>query len=262
MKNRFIALLDSGVGGLSVFKELIKYMPNEKYLYFGDNENIPYGDKNTDELIALTRKNIEEISRYGIKALVVGCNTLSVSVLGVIAPTLPFPVFGVYPRVNKGSGNTLLFCTPTTAKNLKATEDGANVRIIPLKDLASDVEKNKFSLERIDIERHFSGNNELDKALKEFDGKVDTVFLGCTHYGFLAERFYDRFSPKNILSGDRLTAKRTFFCLNKNGLLSKSKDFSIDFIGRSAEENLKFYEKIVKQSVNFTKKMQKNPKIF
>ena len=76
MNDGYIAILDSGIGGISVLLELIKLLPNERYLYFGDNHNAPYGNKSLSQLLRITEKNIDYIKQYKIKALIFACNTL------------------------------------------------------------------------------------------------------------------------------------------------------------------------------------------
>lgn len=250
MKKRFIAILDSGIGGLSVFKELYNVMPDESYIYFGDTDNVPYGSKTEKELTEITVKNIDTILKYDVKAIVVGCNTLSVGVLGVVAPKFNLPMFGVYPNLRDSEGNTVVFCTPFTAKRLKVNEKyKTTVKIVPLCDLAVDIEQNKFNLKNVDIKNCFYGNNELDCALDRFGGVVDTVILGCTHYDFVKDQFLDHFRPRTITSGNALTAKRVYYCLHKNGLYEKHQKFTIDFIGNSAEINFNFYNKVVKEQL-------------
>ena len=74
-KNEYIALFDSGVGGISVLRELVKLMPRERYLYFGDSANAPYGSKTTEQVRALTLDAARMLMDRGVKALVVACNT-------------------------------------------------------------------------------------------------------------------------------------------------------------------------------------------
>ena len=77
MSSGYIAVLDSGIGGFSVLEELLKVMPNENYLYFGDGKNAPYGNKTTFQLTEVVMQNIFKIMPLGIKGIVFGCNTIS-----------------------------------------------------------------------------------------------------------------------------------------------------------------------------------------
>ena len=72
---RPVAVFDSGVGGISVLKELYALMPCENYIYFGDSKNAPYGSREPDEVKALVLKNADYLATMGVKALVVACNT-------------------------------------------------------------------------------------------------------------------------------------------------------------------------------------------
>ena len=79
-----IALLDSGVGGISVLRELLRIMPAENYLYFGDSANAPYGNRDRAEVLDITRKNLELLRSRGIKALVIACNTATSAAAAVL----------------------------------------------------------------------------------------------------------------------------------------------------------------------------------
>ena len=70
-----IAVVDSGVGGISVLRELLRIMPNENYIYYGDSKNAPYGQKSKSEVLEITKNNLKYLKGLGIKALVIACNT-------------------------------------------------------------------------------------------------------------------------------------------------------------------------------------------
>ena len=122
MKEKFIAILDSGLGGLSVLKELKTLMPNENYLYFGDNENLPYGNKSKRKLLEIAFDNVNKLNKYDIKALVLGCNTLSTNVFFELEKLFKFPVYAVFPPVEKcliEGKKTVLLSTKRTAEVYK-----------------------------------------------------------------------------------------------------------------------------------------------
>ena len=237
MNSGYIAILDSGIGGFSVLAEAARLLKSERFLYFGDNKNAPYGSKTTGELYSLFKKNLDAVLKYNIKAVVVGCNTLSVSVLPLAFPTLKTPIFGVYPPVGKKCGKTFLFATPVTCSYYK-TE---NITLFPLPDLAADIEKNKMNLRAVDIKKHL-GENTLS-------ARPDTVILGCTHYFFVKKQFIDHFCPRRIVSGERETAKALAKFARTNGLGVKDKEFTVDFVGENAEENFNFYNSVVKDMI-------------
>ena len=89
MKTAPIAVFDSGVGGISVLKELVALLPGENYLYFGDSANAPYGEKTTEEVRALTLQAAEMLFDRGAKALVVACNTATSAAIHILREKYP-----------------------------------------------------------------------------------------------------------------------------------------------------------------------------
>ena len=85
-RNLPIAVIDSGVGGISVLKELIRQMPNERFLYLGDSANAPYGSRDRADVLRITRENLQFLLARGIKALVIACNTATSAAARVSPP--------------------------------------------------------------------------------------------------------------------------------------------------------------------------------
>lgn len=237
MNNGYIAVIDSGIGGFSALTETARVLGGERFLYFGDNKNVPYGSKTKEELYAVLCKNLAYVTGYKVKAVIVGCNTLSVSVLRYVAPAVSVPVFGVYPPVEKKSGITYMFATPATCSYY---EHARGIEIFPLASLAADIERHKTDLSAVDIKNHIKADNRVSP---------ETLILGCTHYFFVKKQFIDHFCPRNVYSGERETADRVKRYLSENGLMSKSEKFSIDFIGENTEENFNFYDSVVKKMI-------------
>ena len=88
-KNEYIAVFDSGVGGISVLRELIGLMPEENYLYYGDSANAPYGSRTTEEVRDLTMAAAQMLLSRGTKALVVACNTATAAAIADLRKTYP-----------------------------------------------------------------------------------------------------------------------------------------------------------------------------
>ena len=81
MKNNPIGVIDSGVGGLSIFKEIVKILPNESFIYIGDSKNCPYGNKSLAEIYSLSKRLVEFLLKKKAKIIVIACNTITVSCL-------------------------------------------------------------------------------------------------------------------------------------------------------------------------------------
>lgn len=238
MINSFIALLDSGIGGISVLSELVKKFPNERFLYFGDNFNAPYGNKSKQELLSLTLKNLNYIFKYNVKVLVLACNTLSVNLLGKLQKICPTEIIGTFPPVErflvKGE-KVLLLSTEKTAENYQGIK---NLDVVGFKNLVCDIEKNAFNLEKLNFENHidYHAHNIIHKK-----GYYDTVILGCTHYLFIKNKIFNHFCPQKISSGNDFVVSRLEKFLSKQKTQVNYYQNEPLFIGDCSKFNHNFY---------------------
>ena len=196
-----IAVFDSGLGGISVLRELRSLMPNEHYLYFGDSANAPYGTRPLDEVRALTLRNIGMLYERGIKAAVIACNTATSAAVSVLRERFQdIPVIGMEPALKPAAlahpgGTVLVMATPLTLREEKFSHlmehyrDG--VRIVPLAcpELVEFVERGE--LESGALSRY------LHEKLDCYRASADAAVLGCTHFPFL------RAAIRNVL-GDHV----------------------------------------------------------
>lgn len=249
MNNGYIALIDSGIGGISLLLELIKLLPNERFLYFGDNKNAPYGNKNKRQLLDLTLSNIDYIKRYNVKVLVVACNTLSANFLEEIRVYSNLPTFGVFPPVEKAitmGGKTLLLATNLTSEKYRSYR---NIEVVGLNDLANKIESNIFSIDNLTICDMFRQSGLIDKK-----SYYDTIILGCTHYFFVKNKIFDHFRPRKILMGETFASLRVKKYLESQKSLGKHYINSVLFIGENAIINERFYNLCGQKDINFYKK--------
>jgi glutamate racemase len=244
MNEGFIAVLDSGIGGISVLNEMIKLMPNERYLYFGDNKNAPYGNRTKTDLTSITFKNIDIINRYKIKALVIGCNTISTTILDCVSKYAGVPTLGVFPPVELAlmqSDRVLMLSTIRTAKEYEGVKD---LSIVGLSCLARDIEDNIEDFSKINLIKNlYDENNVYFGNLNIKNNKFDTVILGCTHYNFIKNKIYDHFQPQILIDGSSFTARKVYEFYKNEKSLVKNKRFSVKFIGENAQKNEKFFYK-------------------
>lgn len=189
-KNRPIGIFDSGVGGLSVFNEVIKLLPYENIIYYSDSINCPYGNKSQDEIIALSDNIVKFLIRNNAKIIVVACNTATAASIDYLRNKYPSINFvGMEPAVkpaaiNSKSGKIGILATKGTLEGKLFKETS--------KKFASD----KDVLIRIGdglVEIVESGKADTDEALKllekyihpMIEAGIDQLVLGCTHYPFL-----------------------------------------------------------------------------
>ena len=184
-KSDYIAVFDSGVGGISVLRQLLKVLPNERYLYFGDSINAPYGTRPEAEVRQLTIAAAEKLRKRGIKAFVIACNTATSAAFEALREAFPdMAVIGIEPALAKAAeafpgGHVGVMATPGTLKgarflNNKARFDAAcRVNPLPAPGLMELVEAEKYDSPEADA--------LLDALLPQ---DLDALVLGCTHYPF------------------------------------------------------------------------------
>ena len=227
-KNLPIAVIDSGVGGISVLRELIKIMPNENYIYFGDSINAPYGSKGKSEVLDITRKNLETLKEQGIKALVVACNTATSAAVRILREENPeLVIVGIEPAIKPPADEldhprVLVMATPLTLQEDKFQRlveryaDRENVIPLPCPRLAELIESG--DLDSPELDQYIS---DLLSPYK--NGKIDALVLGCTHYPHvkdIVERYLDE--GVKIYDGGEGTARHTKTLLERTDLLNKS----------------------------------------
>lgn len=211
----YIAVFDSGVGGLSVLRHLQQRMPGENYLYFGDCANAPYGSRSTEEVRALTLAAVETILHaYPVKALVVACNTATAAAITTLREKYPERiVIGIEPALKLAvdrfpGGRIGVMATEVTLREekfdmlLHRFDAGCTVEKIPAPGLVELIEQGKVDSPETD--------RLLEKLLLPYAGKLDALVLGCTHYPFAANAISRVLGPKVILlDGGEGTAKET-----------------------------------------------------
>lgn len=191
MLNKPIGVFDSGVGGISVLRELIKIMPTENYIYFGDSKNAPYGSKSTAEVRRLSLEAAKLLTADGAKAIVVACNTAtSASVRMLREIYKDTVVVGIEPAVKpavmyKKNSKILVLATPVTLREDKfhrlaaLYERSADIISVPMELLADMIETGE---PRENIKKYIK--SELSSELLE---NTDSIVLGCTHYSFVSD---------------------------------------------------------------------------
>ena len=190
-KEDYIGVFDSGLGGISVLRHLRRVLPEEKFLYFGDSSNAPYGTKTKDEVKALTFAAAEKLMDRGIKALVVACNTATSAAINDLRAAWPdLIIIGIEPALklaaDKFPGGALgVMATPMTLREEKFAalmaryEGSCRVYKLPAPGLVELIESGK------------ADSPEAEELLKNLFAacpeKLDAVVLGCTHYPFASE---------------------------------------------------------------------------
>ena len=222
-KDLKIAVFDSGVGGISVLRELVKLMPAEHFLYFGDSANAPYGTRTTEEVRVLTMNAAGMLYERGIKALVVACNTATAAAIELLREEYPdIVVVGIEPALKVATdrfprGHVGIMATQVTLREEKLEHlvcrfPDATVERIPAPGLVELVEKGKAESEETET--------LLRTILAPYMGQLDAVVLGCTHYPFVKNVVQKVLGEDVILvDGGAGTARQTKRLLEERGWL-------------------------------------------
>lgn len=223
-KDAPIGVFDSGVGGISVLRELVHIMPNENYLYFGDSLHAPYGTKTLEEVRKLTIANIEKLLNDGAKGIVVACNTATSAAVAILRKMYPsVPLVGIEPAIKpavlqKPGSRIVVMATPMTLKQekfqklMKLYEKDAQIISLPCPGLMEFVERG--DLDGDDLKKYLT---ELFWSVQE--EKIDSIVLGCTHYPF-AKKAIEQIVGKEvaIFDGGNGTAREMQRRLMEAGL--------------------------------------------
>ena len=213
-KEDYIAVFDSGVGGISVLRQLIGQMPGERYLYFGDSANAPYGTRPTEQVRELALSCAEMLMERGVKALVVACNTATAAAIDCLRETYPDKIIvGIEPAVKLAAqrfpgGRIGVMATPVTLREEKFNhlvaqfEETCEFIRLPAPGLPELVEQERGDSPEADA--------LLTPVLGPWRGKLDALVLGCTHYPFAARSIRRVLGPETVLlDGGEGTARET-----------------------------------------------------
>ena len=220
----YIGVFDSGVGGISVLRHLVKLMPAERFLYFGDSANAPYGTRSREAVRELSFAAAQRLMARGIKALVVACNTATSAAINELRAAYPeLIIIGIEPALKVAAdqfpgGGIGVMATPMTLREEKfaslMARYGETCRVykLPAPGLVELVE-----LGRADSPETAA---LLRQLLAPCADKLDAVVLGCTHYPFAAGAIARVLGDKvAILDGGEGTARETKRRLAEAGLL-------------------------------------------
>ena len=242
-KQDYIAVFDSGVGGISVLRHLRRCLPGERFLYFGDSANAPYGSRTTEAVRQLTLAAAEKLTtEYDIKALVIACNTATAAAVRQVREAYPdLIVIGIEPALKVAAdhfpgGRVGVMATDVTLREekfdtlLHRFDENCTIAKIPAPGLVQLIEKGK--VDDADTEAL------LHTILDPYVGQLDALVLGCTHYPFAAAAISRVLGDGvKLLDGGDGTARETRRRLRNAGLLEEGAG-EITIINSSRDEGM------------------------
>ena len=221
-----IGVTDSGVGGLTLVKELGAVCPGEDIVYFGDSANCPYGNRSRDELFALNLRTLGFMREKGVKAVGVACNS-SASLIDELARRFDFPVFSIVSPIARaiakdGPGRVGVFATEFTISSGVYQKQIHSIN--PKIEVYGKGSPNLAKL--VDI---CADCDAIDKEIKTELGALlsreplEHVIWGCTHFPIVDENFYRLFPNVSYINPANAQATAIYAYLGGNGLLNPQK---------------------------------------
>ena len=222
-----IGVFDSGLGGLSIWKEINQLLPNENTIYLADSKNAPYGEKSKQEIIDFSIKNTEYLLSKGCKMIVVACNTATTNAIKVLRANYDIPFIGIEPAIKpaalqsktnkigvlatKGTLSSELFISTS-----EQYRDSKDIIEVEGKGLVVLIEAGKLEQTKPLLEQY------LQPLVNE---GVDHIVLGCSHYPFLIP-IIKTIIPANIklIDSGEAVAKQTKSILEQHHLLNNFKN--------------------------------------
>lgn len=252
-----IGVFDSGLGGISVAREIAKDMPAEHVLYFGDSANAPYGVKTPEQVKALSFDIVERFVEHGVKAVVIACNTATSAAVNDLREHYDIPIIGMEPALKVACDRgdvplgqqhipqrVIVAATPLTLRERKFAElmkrfDSDNTIFKdPCPDLVEIVESGQLGNHDLVMRtlHHYFDRYDLDR--------IDSVVLGCTHFVFYRDYFRELL-PKHaaIIDGNEGTVRHLGVVLESLGKLAPE-----DALGRVEISNSDPSERIAELS--------------
>lgn len=221
-----IGILDSGVGGLTVAKEVMRQLPQEKILYFGDTERCPYGPRKREEVRQFTQEIVRYLTTFPLKALVIACNTATAAALELIQEQVDLPVLGVIApgarAAIRGSRHRRIGVIGTEGtinskayeKELRQLDGRVYIASHPCPALVPLVERG--------IGDPVAARQVVEASLTPMQGlDLDTLILGCTHYPLLTDLIQEVMGENvSLISSAEETARQLGRVLQSAGLLA------------------------------------------
>ncbi len=227
MCNKPIGIFDSGLGGLTIYKEINELLPNEHVIYLADSKNAPYGNKSKEEIIAISVKNTEFLLEQGCKLVVVACNTASTNAVKYLREHFSIPFIRVQPAIKPAALNS-----KTKVVGMLATKGTLNSEL--LLETSQRFAQGVRVVEQVGeglvdlIEEGKMHSPEMTGLLEKYvrpmlDKNIDFLVLGCTHYPFLTPQLERIVGDKvRVLDSGEAIARQTRVILEQENLINNS----------------------------------------
>ena len=252
--NNPIGVFDSGIGGTSIWKEIHDLLPNEKTIYLADSKNAPYGQKTKEEIVALSKKNVEFLLENNCKLIVVACNTATTNAIWELRNDYDVPFIGIEPAIKPAANNS-----KTQVIGILATKGTLNSELF---NKTAEMFQNTTIIEQVGfglVQLIEDGNlysPEMTQLLESYlvpmiDANIDYLVLGCSHYPYLIPQI-KKILPDHIqiIDSGEAVARQTQNLLREVGFSDAAKgepEFYVNSDPRVLESILEYKYPVVKK---------------
>lgn len=228
LSDRPIGVFDSGLGGLTVAREIMRSLPDEKIVYFGDTARVPYGNKSKETVIRYSEQIVRFLMTQNIKAIVIACNTASSLALPDIQAEVDMPVIGVVEPGAKMAAEATKNGRVGVIATKATIDSGAYTEQIHKINPAISVIGEACPLLVPLVEEGWLHDKVTDEVIMRYldevlDHNIDTLILGCTHYPLLRSEIHRLIGDKVTLINPAYETARVFSALlREKKLLSRT----------------------------------------
>ena len=243
MNNNSVGFFDSGIGGITIWESVNRLLPNENTIYLADSNNSPYGTKSYDELINISKENVDFLINKKCKLIVVACNTATTNSINFLRESYDLPFIGIEPAIKPAALNT-----KTGKIGVLATKGTLGSSLF---EKTSNIHGNKVEI----IEQHGIGlveliekgiysGSKIDSLLKEYlnpmiENNIDKLVLGCTHYPLIKDSIKKIINESiEIIECSEAVALQTERILIKSNLINSDAEKSEKLFYTNGDKNV------------------------
>ncbi|MEW7277307.1 glutamate racemase [Aquimarina sp. 2201CG1-2-11] len=258
MQNKPIGIFDSGIGGTSVWREIVSLLPYENTIYLADSKNAPYGKRSKDEILSLSIKNVNKLLELNCKAIVVACNTATTNAIKTLRSMYDIPIIGIEPAIKPAAIATrtkrvgILATKGTLSSSLFNTTSSLYAHDIEVIEIIGTGLVELIETGKID-------SDEMRELLHSYvlpmvHQDIDYLVLGCTHYPYLIPEL-KKILPDTvkIIDSGAAVAKHTKTVLTNNSLLNKGPEIGKHLLYTNS--NISALKSVITPQNNLTTKV-------
>ena len=249
MNHSPIVVFDSGIGSISIIKELKKELPSENLIYFADKANFPYGTKSQNDLFEIVQNTIKYLQRFNPKLIIIASTTPSIQVIDEVKSLTNIPLIGVRPPIKKA-----IKMTKKKHIGIMATESTINSKELDIQiktEIPQEIFVSKFNasplISMIEDGTFLRNRKKIAQLIRQLLGKIDdidVVTLSSTHLPFILDQLNQLYPHIEFIDPSQIIAKEVKKILINNNLNNKTKNGKMRIL---VSDKKKEFQEILRQ---------------